>query len=105
MSSLFLEIHLKNLVGEGYVHNLGIENVPMDTNQGTPLKGDHCIFHLFANISSPLMATLNILWLNVGLLVWLLSILNILSVPKYSQMSTLFQGHQMDFNWSPYFPE
>jgi hypothetical protein len=37
-----------------------------DTNQGTPSQGDSYAFPFFGNVGAPLMATLNILGLNVG---------------------------------------
>jgi hypothetical protein len=48
-----------------------------DTNQGTPSQGDSCAFPFFGNIGAPLMATLNIPGLNVGLPVWLWTTLNV----------------------------
>ena len=48
-----------------------------DTNQGTPSQGDSYAFPFFGNISVPLMATLHIHGLNVGLPVWLGTIPNV----------------------------
>jgi hypothetical protein len=63
------------------VHNIFMAKVPDDTNQGTPSQGDSCAFPFFGNVGVPLMATLNILGLNVGLPVWLGTIPN---VPEFS---------------------
>jgi hypothetical protein len=59
------------------VHTILMDKVPDDTNQGTPSQGDSCAFPFFRNIGVPLMATLYILGLNVGLLVWLGTIPNV----------------------------
>jgi hypothetical protein len=48
-----------------------------DTNQRTPLQGDSCTFTFFGNVGVPLMASLYIPGLNVGLLVWLGTIPNV----------------------------
>jgi hypothetical protein len=48
-----------------------------DTNQGTPLQGDSCSFPFLGNVGVPLMATLYIPGLNVGLPVWLGTIPNV----------------------------
>jgi hypothetical protein len=53
------------------VHKNIMANVLEDINQGTPAQGDSCNFSLFGNIGTPLMATLNIPRMNVGLPVWL----------------------------------
>lgn len=85
-----LKIHLNNNIREGYLYKVGMANIPVDGNQGNPPKGDPCDFTLFGNIGTPFMATLNILGLNVGLLVWLWSTLNILNVIEAYKMNTLF---------------
>jgi hypothetical protein len=59
------------------VHNFFMEKVTDDTNQGTPSQGDSCDFPFFKNVGVPLMATLYILVLNVGLPVWLGTIPNV----------------------------
>jgi hypothetical protein len=67
-----------------------------DTNQGTPLKGDSCAFPFFGNIDVPLMATLYIFGLNVGLLVWLGTIPNVPNDLDASQLRTLCHGNHFD---------
>ena len=59
------------------MHNMFMAKVPDDTNQGTPSQGDSCPFPFFGNVGVPLMDTLYILGLNVGLLVWLGTIPNV----------------------------
>jgi hypothetical protein len=59
------------------VHKIFMDKVPDDTNQGTPSQGDSCAFPFFRNIGVPLMATLYIPGLNVGLPVWLGTIPNV----------------------------
>ena len=75
------------------MNNFGKAKIPMETNQGSLPKGDRCAFPFFGNVGTPLMTTLNILRLNVGLLVWLWSTPNIPNVLKASQMNALFQGN------------
>jgi hypothetical protein len=77
------------------VHNIFMDKVPNDTNQGTPSQGNSCDFP-FGNVGVPLMATLYIPGLNVGLPVWLGTIPNVSNVLDTSQLSTLFHGHHVD---------
>lgn len=77
-----LKSHLNNPVREGFAYKLGMTIVPMDSNQGTPPKGDPYAFPFFGNVGTPLMPTLNIPGLNVGLPVWRWSTLNIMNVLK-----------------------
>jgi hypothetical protein len=49
------------------MHNIFMAKVPNDTNQGAPSQGDSCAFLFFENVGVPLMATLYIPRLNVGL--------------------------------------
>jgi hypothetical protein len=83
------------------MHKNDMAKVLEDTNQGTPTQGDSCAFPFFGNVGAPLMATLNILGLNVGLSVWLWTTPNVLNSLDASQISTLCQGHRMDFDPSP----
>jgi hypothetical protein len=77
-------------------HNIFMAKVPNDTNQGTPSKGDSCAFPFFRNIGVASMATLYILGLNVGLLVWLCTIPNVPNVLDASQLRTLCHGNHVD---------
>ena len=79
------------------MHNIFMAKVPNDTNQGTPSQGYSCAFPFFENVGVPLMATLYIPGLNVGLPVWLGTIPNVSSALDTSQLSTLFHGHHVDF--------
>jgi hypothetical protein len=81
---------------EELVHNIFMDKVPDDTNQETPSQGDSCAFPFFENIGFPLMATLYIPGLNVGLLVWLGTIPNVPNSLDDSQLSTLCHGHHVD---------
>ena len=66
------------------VHHNIMTNVLKDTNQGTSYQGDSCAFHFFGNVGDPLIATLNIPGLNIGLLVWLWTTTNVLNAPDTS---------------------
>jgi hypothetical protein len=59
------------------MHNIFMDKVPNDTNQGTPSQGDSCAFPFFRNVVVPLMTTLYIPRLNVELPVWLGTIQNV----------------------------
>jgi hypothetical protein len=82
------------------MHKIFKDKVPDDTNQGTPSQGDSCVFPFFGNVGVPLMATLYIPGLNVGLLVWLGTIPNVPNSLDTSQLSTLFHGHPIDVSSS-----
>ena len=82
------------------MHKIFMAKVLNDTNQGTPSQGDSCAFRFFGNVGVPLMATLYILGLNVGLLVWLGTIPNVPNALYASQLSTLFHGHPVDVSLS-----
>jgi hypothetical protein len=58
-------------------HNIFMDKVLGDTNQGSPSQGDSFSFPFFGNVGGPLMATLYIPGLNVGLPVWLGTIPNV----------------------------
>jgi hypothetical protein len=78
------------------MHKIFMDKVLDDTNQGTPSQGDSCGFPFFGNIGVPLMATLYIPGLNVGLPVWLGTIPNVLNALDASQLRTLCHGHHVD---------
>jgi hypothetical protein len=82
------------------VHMIFMAKVPYDTNQGTPLQGDSCAFPFFGNMGVPLMATLYIPGLNVGLPVWLGTIPNVRNDLDTSQLRTLCHGHPIDVSSS-----
>jgi hypothetical protein len=65
------------------MNNIFIPKFIDDTNQGTPSQGDSCGFPFFGNIGVPLMVTLKIPGLNVGLPVWLGTIPNVLNALDY----------------------
>ena len=59
------------------VHKIFMAKFPENTNQETPLQGVSCSFPFFGNVGVPLMDTLYIPGLNVGLPVWLGTIANV----------------------------
>jgi hypothetical protein len=75
-----------------------MDKFPDHTNQGTPSQGDSFSFPFFENVGVPLMATLYILGLNVGLPVWLGTIPNVPNALDASQLITLSHGHPVDFS-------
>jgi hypothetical protein len=82
------------------VHNIFMDKVPNDTNQGTPSQGDSCAFPFFGNVGVPLMATLYIPGLNVGLSVWLGTIPNVPNALDTSKLRILCHGHPVDVSLS-----
>jgi hypothetical protein len=82
------------------VHKIFMAKFPDHTNQGTPSQGDSCAFPFFGNIGVPLMATLYIPGLNVGLPVWLGTIPNVPNALDASQLRTLSHGHPVDVSSS-----
>ena len=82
------------------MHKIFMDKVPDDANQGTPSQGDSCSFPFFENIGVPLMATLYIPGLNVGLPVWLGTIPNVPNALDASQLRTLCHGHPVDVSSS-----
>jgi hypothetical protein len=93
-------IDLNNSARGKPLHKVLMDKFPDDTNQGTPSQEDSCDFPFFRNISVPLMATLYIPGLKVGLLVWLGTIPNVLNALDTSQLSTLIHGHPIDVSSS-----
>jgi hypothetical protein len=82
------------------VHKIFMDKFPDDTNQGTPPQGDSCVFPFFGNIGVPLMATLYIHGLNVGLPVSLGTIPNVPNALDAYQLSTLRHGNPVDVSSS-----
>jgi hypothetical protein len=78
------------------VHKIFMDKVLGNTNQGSPSQGNSCAFPFFENIGVPLMATLYIPRLNVGLSVWLGTITNVPNSIDASQLSTLIHGYPVD---------
>jgi len=60
-----------------------------DKNKGTPTQGDSCVFPSFGNVGAPLMASLNISGLNVGLTIWLWTTSNVVNSLDASEINTL----------------
>jgi hypothetical protein len=82
------------------MHKIFMAKVPDDTNQGIPSQGDSCAFPFFGNVGVPLMATLYIPELNVGLPVWLDTIPNVPNSLNTSQLRNLCHGHPVDVSSS-----
>jgi hypothetical protein len=78
------------------MHNIFMDKFPDDTNQRTPSQGDSCAFPFLGNVGVPLMATLYIPGLNVGLQVWLGTIPNVLNVLDSYHFHTLCHGNHVD---------
>jgi hypothetical protein len=94
--------NMNNPARDEPVHQNIVAKILEDIDQGTPSQGDDsCIFHFFQNIEAPLITTLNIPRLNVGLSVWLWTTLNVSKDPDASHISTLFQGHRIDDDHLP----
>jgi hypothetical protein len=91
---------LKDPTREEPMHNIFMDKVNEDTNQGTPSQGDSFAFPFFGNVGVPLMATLNIPGLNVGLLVWLGTIKDVPNDFESSQLRTLIHGNPVDVSSS-----
>jgi hypothetical protein len=68
---------LNTPVREELVHNIFMSKIFDNTNQGTHSQGDSCDFYFFGKVGVPLMATLYIPGLNVGLPIWLGTIPNV----------------------------
>jgi hypothetical protein len=97
--------NLKNPARGEPMHNIFMAQVPDDTNKRTHSQRNYFSFRFFGNVGVPLMATLYILGLNVGLPVWLGTIPNVPNSLDNSQLSTLCHGHHVDVplstNYSP----
>jgi hypothetical protein len=83
---------MNNPMRDEPVHKKVMAKFIEDTNQGTPSQGDSCAFPFFGNVGAPLMATLNIPGLNVGLPVWLWTTLNVPNSLDASHISTYVMG-------------
>ena len=69
------------------------------TNQGIPFDGNPNPFPSFGNIGAPYMATLSLLGLTIGLLVWLFStslVKNVVISPQSSTPPTGQNQHPFD---------
>ena len=81
-----------------------MDEVPEDTNQGTPLHGDPYAFPCFGNVVPPMMATLNLPRFTVGLPIWFFSTPVVPNSLDTSQEISLCQGNQTNINPSHPFP-
>ena len=69
-----------------------------DPTQGTPFHGDHCDFPCFVSIVPPMIATLQLPGLTIGLPVWFFSTPTILDAPTASHVTTTSHEHQIKVN-------
>jgi hypothetical protein len=76
-------------------------SVPGMTNEGTPLPEEPFVFPFYINVGPPYIATLSLLGLTIGLLVWLFSTQVIHNVASPSFVSTSPQEHQPHVDPSP----
>jgi hypothetical protein len=88
---------MNNLMRDEPMHKNDMEKVLEDSNQGI-----YCYFPFFGTIGASLMATLNILGLNVGIPFWLWNNPNVLNALDASQISTLCHGNCMDVDPSAF---
>ena len=58
--------------------------IPKSSNQEIPFHVDPCNFSSFGNVGPPMMATLSLPGLTIGLPVWLFSIPSVPNVPNAS---------------------
>jgi hypothetical protein len=68
-------------------------SVPRMTNEGTPFPGEPFVFPSYGNIGPPHIASLSLLGLTIGLLVWLFSTQVILNAASASIVNTFPQEH------------
>jgi hypothetical protein len=92
---------MKNPTRDEPMHNNDMAKFLEYTNQGIHSQGDSFTFPFFGNVGAPLMATLNIIGLNVGLLVSFCTTLNVTNSIDSSQIRTLCQGHRTCIDPSP----
>jgi hypothetical protein len=79
-------------------------SVPGMTNEGTPAPREAFFFPSYGNIGPPYLATLSLLGLIIGLLVWLFSTQVISNAVGALVVSTSPQDHQPHVDPSPYSP-
>jgi len=66
------------------MHNTFMAKFHKDTNQGTPSQGVPYAFPFFGNFGAPLIATLNIHGLNLGLPIGLWTTMDVPNTPDAS---------------------
>ena len=67
--------------------------IPESSNQEVPSHVDPCSFPCFGNVGPPMMATLSLPGLTIGLPVWLFSIPSVPNVPTASSVSSPCRRH------------
>jgi hypothetical protein len=79
-------------------------SIPGTTNEGTPFPGEPFVFPFYRNIGPPHIATLSLLGLTIGFLVWLVSTQVISNAISASIVRTSPQEHQPHVDSSPSSP-
>ena len=67
--------------------------IPESSNQEIPFHVDPCNFSCFGNVGPPMMATLSLPGLTIGLLVWFFFIPNVPNAPNVSPVRSTCQRH------------
>jgi len=69
--------------------------IPKSSNKGIPIHLDPCNFPCFGNVGPPIMATLSLPRLTIGLPIWLFSIPNVPNTPNASPVRSTCQRHHI----------
>ena len=72
--------------------------IPKSSNQEIPVHVDPCDFPCFGNVGPPMMATLSLPGLTIGLPVWLFSIPNVSSAPNASPVRSTCQRNHINID-------
>ena len=70
--------------------------IPESSNQEIHVQVDPCTFPCFGNVGPPMMATLSLPGLTIGLPVWLFSIPNVPNAPNTSPIRSTCPRHHTD---------
>jgi len=73
-----------------------MEKIPESSIQGILAHVDPCTFPSFGNVGPPMMATLSIHGLTIGVSVWLFSIPNVPNAPNASLVRRTCQRHHIN---------
>ena len=78
--------------------------IPESSNQEVPFHVDPCSFPSFGNVGPPMMATLSLPGLTIGLSVWFFSIPSVPNVPTASPVSSPCQRNHNNTDHLPFGP-
>ena len=78
--------------------------IPESSNREIPFHVDPCNFSCFGNVGPPMMATLSLPGLTIGLPVCLFSIPNVPNTPYVSPVRSTFQRHHINTDPLHYIP-